>query len=169
MDNTVLRELTWDPEAGRLLFKDVRYLLIRLETLAAIYRGMLTLGASPAEVLYQAGHAGGVKSGTHYRQVLGLAAEEAVRFMAQMGGQIGWGSMRVAALDLGRRELILEVTGSPFAEALRPSAEPVCHLIRGIFGGVAVGVLGWAVEAREESCVSMGAQKCVFVIRSKGG
>jgi predicted hydrocarbon binding protein len=167
MENTVLRELTWDPEAGRLRFKDVRYLLIRLETLAAIHRGMAASAA--AEVLYRAGYEGGVRSGTHYRKILGLAAEEAVRFMAQMGGQIGWGAMRVAELDPGGQKLVVEVVGSPFAEALRPSTDPVCHLIRGIFGGVAEAVLGWKVAASEESCVAAGAQKCVFVIRSKGG
>ena len=169
MENSVLREMTWDPEAGRLRFKDVRYLLIRPETVAAVHRGMLALGASPAEVLYRAGYEGGVKSETHYREVLGQTAEEAVSYMAAMGGQIGWGAMRLVSLDAGRGELVLEVAGSPFAQALGPSAEPVCHLTRGIFSGVAEAVLGWKVVASEESCVAAGAPKCVFVIRSKGG
>lgn len=130
--------------------------------MAAIVRG---LGARAPEVLYGAGYEGGVLSGTRYRELYRETPEGAVRFMAGMGGQIGWGAMTLQRLDLERRQLVVEVVGSPFAEGMAPSAEPVCHLLRGVFGGLAEGLLGWTAEARETACAATGSASCVIEVR----
>lgn len=168
MKNEIVEAIEFDPARGALSYNGVRYLLVRPEPLAAIYRGIQALGASAVEVFYGAGYEGGVKSGTYYRDLFSQTAEQAVGFMARMGGQIGWGAMTLRGLDLERREFALEVVGSPFAEALRPAPEPVCHLVRGVFGGLAEGLLGWTAVARETSCVAMGASRCLFLVQDKG-
>lgn len=164
MKSEVVERLEFDPARGALSYSGVRYLLIRPEPLAAIHRELLARGVAPGEVFYRAGYEGGLRSGTHFRERFGQTPEEAVRFMAGMGGQIGWGAMTLRRLDQAPGELILEVTGSPFAEALRPAPEPVCHLTRGVFAGVAEGLLGWRAAARETACVAVGAPLCVFVV-----
>ncbi|MBI2461462.1 MAG: hypothetical protein HYV61_08280 [Candidatus Rokubacteria bacterium] len=164
----VVARLEFDPARGALSYQGVRYLLIRPEPLAVIYRGMLEAGLPPGEVFYRAGYEGGVRSGTHFRERFGQSPEGAVRFMAGMGAEIGWGAMTLSRLDPDQGELVLEVAGSPFAEALGPAAEPVCHLIRGVFGGVAEGLLGWTASAVETDCLATGAPRCVFVVRDLG-
>lgn len=167
MRSEVVAGLELDPARGALSYQGVRYLLIRPEPLAAIHRELQARGIAPGEVFYRAGYEGGLRSGTYFRERFAETPEGAVRFMTGMGGQIGWGAMTLRRLDPGRGELILEVAGSPFAEALRPAPEPVCHLIRGVFGGVAEGLLGWRAEARETACLAEGAPLCVFEIRDQ--
>lgn len=140
----------------------MRYFFLRPEPMAAIVRG---LGVAAPAVLYRAGYEGGVLSGTRYRELYRETPEGAVRFMAGMGGQIGWGAMTLRRLDLARRELVVEVVGSPFAEGMAPAAEPVCHLLRGVFGGLAEGLLGWTAEARETACAATGRPSCVIEVR----
>lgn len=162
MANDIVRGLEYDAARGRLTFRGVRYFFLRPEPMAAIIRG---LGSQAPDVLYRAGYEGGVLSGTRYREVYRETPEGAVRFMAGVGGQVGWGAMTLRRLDLERRELVLEVVGSPFAEGLAPSEEPACHLLRGVFGGLAEGLLGWSAEARETACAAAGSPSCTIEVR----
>ena len=69
MENTVLREMIWDAEAGRLLFKDVPYLLIRPETLVALQKAVeAELDERAGELLARGGHTGGALSTRRYRE-----------------------------------------------------------------------------------------------------
>ena len=38
MENQILKELTFDPEKGGVFYQEVRYLLVRPETLAAFQK-----------------------------------------------------------------------------------------------------------------------------------
>ncbi len=90
---------------------------------------------------------------------------QSIEFMAKMGTEIGWGKFTVSSFEVGKRELVLTVESSPFAAAYGKAERGVCHLIRGVFGGLASGVFGCEVESRESECLAMGHARCKFVIR----
>lgn len=163
VENAVLRELTWDAEAGRLLFKDACYLLIRPETLVAFQKAVeAEVGERAGELLARGGQTGGALSTRRYREAFGLGTEETARFIVAMGREIGWGDFRLERLDLQARELVVTVGRSPFAEAYGPASRPVCHLIRGVVAGLAEGSFGVPARAREVECRATGAETCRF-------
>ncbi len=166
MNNSILTELKFDPERGALLYNEVRYLLIRPETLISFQKAAeARLGQGADELLYAGGFTGGVLSSKRYREVFGLTDEESVAFMARMGAELGWGKMGIASFSMGKRELVLVVEASPFAAAYGQSERGVCHLIRGVFAGLASGLFAGEVESHEEECLAMGNTHCKFVIR----
>ncbi len=172
-ENNILSELIYHLDEGALRFKGVRYLLIRPETLASFQRS-LAIEAGPkvaADILYEGGFTGGQLSGRKYKETLGLTDREAVEFMCRMGREIGWGHFRLAMLDVENGRLVVEVDSSPFAEAYKAAIpdqweapDGVCHLIRGVLGGLADGLFGGPVQAREERCLAGGGASCRFEI-----
>ncbi len=168
MDNSILRDLGFDRERGALLYNDVRYLLIRPETLCAFQKAAEEqLGERADELLFAGGYTGGTLSAKKYREVFGLSDAQSVEFMANMGTEIGWGRLSVSHFDPVACELDLVIDGSPFAAAYGNSERGVCHLVRGVFAGMAAGIFGRAVDAREQECVAMGHPRCRIVIRGK--
>lgn len=166
--NEILAEMTFLPEEGSLKFQGVRYLLIRPETLVSLQKA-LEQEVGPertAEILYTGGFTGGQLSGRKYMQTFGLSEPEAVAFMCRMGAEIGWGNFHVVALDPDQQQLIVEVAHSPFAEAYGESEAEVCHLIRGVLGGLGAGVFGAPVEANESRCLTLGDPTCRFEVVS---
>ncbi len=165
MRNTILENLEYAEDDGRLTFKGVRYLLIRPETLMVWYRtAREALGGAADDLVYQAGFEGGRLSGERFRQVFGYTVEATVDFMAEMGGQIGWGRFEVVDCDPARQRLEVRVTGSPFPDAFGPADHPVCHLIRGVLGGLGQGTFEGQVIAQEIACRAMGDATCTFVV-----
>ncbi|MGE5264615.1 MAG: V4R domain-containing protein [Acidobacteriota bacterium] len=167
MDNSILAELKFDPARGALLFNDVRYLLIRPETLIAFQKAAEEqLGAGADKLLYAGGYTGGTLSAKRYRDVFGLSDAESVAFMAKMGLEIGWGRFTIMRFDSSAGELIFRVESSPFASVYGKAERGVCHLIRGVFAGLASGIIGREVSAHEEECLAMGNPACQFIIRA---
>jgi predicted hydrocarbon binding protein len=165
-DNSILAELKFDDARGALVYNEVRYLLIRPETLIAFQKAAEEkLGAGADELLFAGGFTGGSLSAKRYREVFGLNDQQSVEFMAKMGTEIGWGALRVESLDVTRRELILVIASSPFARAYGTAERGVCHLVRGVFAGLASGIFGTQVEAREEECLALGHAQCKIVVR----
>jgi predicted hydrocarbon binding protein len=167
MDNSILADLAYSPDRGALEFREVRYLLIRPETLAGIQKAMESeLGpASAAELLSAGGFTGGKLSGQRYRESLDLSEREAVEFMCQMGGEIGWGRFRLIELDEGSGRLVVEVDDSPFAISYGPgAADGVCHLIRGVLEGLAAALFATKVSGSESLCLAKGDAHCRFEI-----
>ncbi len=166
MDNSILADLKFDSARGALLYNDVRYLLIRPETLIAFQKAAEEkLGAGADELLYAGGFTGGTLSAKKYREVFGLTDAQAVEFMAKMGMEIGWGKFQISSFSVEKCELVLVIESSPFAAAYGESVRGVCHLVRGVFAGLASGIFARAVEAREEECLAMGHAHCKCVIR----
>jgi predicted hydrocarbon binding protein len=165
MRNTILKNLDYAENSGSLTFKGVRYILIRPETLAAWYRAARqAMGETADGLLYQGGFEGGRLSGQRYRKEFGYTAQQTVAFMAEMGGQIGWGRFELEECDAKNARLEVRVTGSPFADAFGRADHPVCHLIRGVLGGLAEGVFNRPVVAREVACAAMGDGTCRFLV-----
>ncbi|MCZ7575111.1 MAG: XylR N-terminal domain-containing protein [Ardenticatenaceae bacterium] len=165
-DNPILTELTYDPRQGGLFYKDVRYLLIRPETLRDFQKAVEeAVGHERAgELLATGGHTGGLLSSKKYKEVFGLSDREAVEFMCRMGGQIGWGAMRLVELDATAGRLVVEVESSPFAAAYGPSDHGVCHFVRGVMAGMAEGLFGHPVHSVETHCLAMGHEQCRIVV-----
>jgi predicted hydrocarbon binding protein len=164
MNNSILDELQF--ETGRLTFKEVRYLLIRPETLAGIQKALeAEVGPEKgAEILFAGGNVGGDKSARRYKEAFGYSDEEIVHFMCRMGGEIGWGDFRLLSLDVGGGELLVEVVDSPFAAVYGESNTAVCHLIRGVLAGLGAGLFEGDVEAQETACRALGDPACRFEI-----
>ena len=169
MSNSILSELEFDPARGALLYKGVRYLLIRPETLDMFYKAVEEkIGEHAHQAMHRGGFTGGSLSAKKYRDVFGLDAAQSVEFMARMGTEIGWGKIEIARLDLDARVLEITVASSPFAIAHGPSNHGVCHLIRGVFAGLANGIFECEVDSREVECLAMGNAQCRIVIQGAG-
>ncbi|MBI4674286.1 MAG: XylR N-terminal domain-containing protein [Chloroflexi bacterium] len=166
MNNSILDELEFDPERGALLYKGVRYLLIRPETVDMFYKAVEEkIGEHAHQAMHRGGFTGGSLSAKKYRDVFGLDAQQSVEFMARMGAEIGWGKIEIARLDVSARVLEITVASSPFAIAHGPSKHGVCHLIRGVFAGLASGIFECAVESHEVECIAMGDPQCRILIQ----
>jgi len=165
MENEILKEIQFAPEKGGLYYKEVRYLLIRPETLIALQKGIdKELGDRASTLLFQSGFQGGSLSSKKYREVFQISDREIVKFMVEMGPQIGWGRFELEEFDPAQKRLVVRVHHSPFAEAYGPSSSPVCHLIRGVLSGTASVVFGKEIEGQESACVAKGDAFCRFEI-----
>lgn len=164
--NSILSALEFDPARGALIYNGVRYLLIRPETLNTFYREVEEkIGEQAHNAMHRGGFTGGSLSAKKYREVFGLDAQQSVEFMARMGTEIGWGKIEIARLDLNARVLEITVLSSPFAIAHGASNHGVCHLIRGVFAGLASGIFECNVDSREVECLAKGSAQCRIVIQ----
>ncbi len=163
MDNKILKELKFSAEKGGLFYNEVRYLLIRPETLAAFQKGIeQEMGERASQILFESGFQGGSLSSKRYREAFGLSDEEIVRFMMEMGSQIGWGRFELVRFDSAKKHCVVKVYHSPFAEAYGPSPKPICHMIRGVLGGMGSLVFEKVIESKESSCLAKGDECCRF-------
>ncbi|MFQ6016192.1 MAG: V4R domain-containing protein [Anaerolineae bacterium] len=166
MTNTILDNLQYDADKGCITFKDVRYFLIRAETIVDFQKAVeAVVGEKCAEMMAAGGYTGGALSSKRYKEVFGYSNEEIVSFMCGMGAEIGWGKFRLDKLDMETKEMIIEVQNSPFAEAYGPSDSGVCHMIRGVMAGMGAGIFGGDVQSEETRCVAKGDLVCRFEVR----
>lgn len=162
----IAENLRFRPESGELLFKGVRYLLIRPETIMQLQKEVeAALGEDASDVIARGGFEGGSLSTKAYKEKYGLSNEEVVDYMCDMGSSIGWGKFQL--VELNDEGLIVEVHNSPFSEKYGPSESGVCHLVRGVLAGLGKTVLESEVESNEEKCVAKGDDVCRFVVRKK--
>ncbi|WP_206809232.1 V4R domain-containing protein [Paradesulfitobacterium ferrireducens] len=159
----IIDGLVWDSDAGAMTYNGVRYLLIRPETLSNWQEAVEQHTDKAGEMIFSGGLAGGRLSGRGFAEKMGLTARQMVDFMLEMGSQIGWG--RFVLEDLSEDKLVMKVYNSPFAVAHSPTAQGVCHLIRGVFAGVAEAVFDSNVTAIEEECLAKGDEYCRFIFR----
>ena len=168
-DNAIVPELAFDPERGALTFNGVRYFVLRPETLHGFFAATRTqLGdAAIGDVLFAGGFVGGHASATNFA---GETPEATIDYMCRMGRDIGWGCLRRLSVDVSEQTLVIEADASPFAEAAVAAGDtgaPICHLLRGVVGGLLSAVCG-AVESTtraevvETECVAAGADRCRF-------
>ena len=164
-DNPILDELVYDKSSGALRYKDVRYLLIRPETIAGFQKSIAqACGQAAAEKLFEGGFTGGSLSAKKFRELHHLNDQEIIEFMMTMGSQIGWGSFSLERYDPQNKRLRISVANSPFAVFYGSSSTGVCHIIRGVLAGMAFGIFNTECTATETECLAMGDQRCLFVI-----
>lgn len=165
MSNEILDNLTY--ETGRLTFKDVRYMLIRPDTVVDFQKAVEAMVGPEkcAEAMMAGGYTGGSRSSKRYKEVFNYTDQEIVAFICKMGGEIGWGKFNVIKLDAPGKEFIVEVENSAFAVAYGEADRGVCHMIRGVLAGMATGIFGGDVASEETGCVAQGDPACRFIIR----
>ena len=166
MENSILDNLEYDADEGRISFKNVRYMVIRPDTVVDFQKAVeAEVGERVAEMMMTGGYTGGSLSSRRYKELFNYSDEEIVAFMCKMGGEIGWGKFGVEKLDTEGKELVVIVRSSPFAEAYGPSDKGVCHMIRGVMAGMVAGIFGSEVIAEETLCVAKGDAMCRFVLK----
>jgi predicted hydrocarbon binding protein len=165
--NSILDNVQWDADSGTITFKDVRYMLIRPDTVVDFQKAVeAEVGPEKcAEMMMAGGYTGGSRSSKRYKEVFNYTDEEIVAFMCKMGGEIGWGKFNVIKLDVPGKEFVVEVENSAFAAAYGEADWGVCHMIRGVMAGMAVGIFGGDVVSSETSCRSKGDDRCRFEIK----
>ena len=162
-EKPLLSQIEFHPETGSLLFKDVRYLLIRPETLGALQKGIeKELGPRSADLIYESGFTGGRLSTERYRELFRLSPEQVLHYMLEMGGQIGWGKFILERFEPETKRVSVKVLHSPFAAAYGPSSRPVCHFIRGVLGGISTGIFEEEKTIEETRCAAQGHPFCLF-------
>ncbi len=166
MKNSILGNLEYDADEGRITFNDVRYMVIRPDTVVDFQKAAeAEIGERVAEMMMAGGYTGGSRSSRRYKELFNYSDEQIVAFMCKMGGEIGWGKFEVEKLDTEGKELIVTVRDSAFAEAYGPSDKAVCHMIRGVMAGMAAGIFGTEVSSEETACGAKGDELCRFVLR----
>lgn len=166
--NSILDELEYDPASGALCYKDVRYLLIRPETIVGFQKAIEKQSQTAAiDALFQGGYQGGYLSAKKYKEIQNLSDKETIDFMMAMGAEIGWGNFRLDQYNCDKKKLQISVENSPFAAVYSDSTEGVCHLTRGVLCGLATILFSKSCTASEVECAAKGDQHCVFLIRAK--
>lgn len=163
MENRILKDLQFDNEKGGLFFQGVRYLLIRPEVLVTFQKEIEKELEEKAErILFNSGFQGGMLSSKKFKEDFHLSDEETIRFMMEMGGQIGWGRFELVRFDPLLSQLSLEVYFSPFAETYGKSEKSICHFIRGVMAGLAFTIFNKEISAVETNCLAKGDPFCTF-------
>jgi predicted hydrocarbon binding protein len=163
--NSIIEQLMYDPASGALKYKDVRYLLIRPETIVGFQKTIEKHSRKGAqEALFQGGYQGGHLSAKKYKEMQNLSDSETISFMMTMGAEIGWGNFQLIEYDFEIRKLQIRVKNSAFAEAYGDSAEVVCHLISGVLSGLATVLFARNCIGSEIECLAKGDKHCVFHI-----
>jgi predicted hydrocarbon binding protein len=158
----MLDEMEFDVENGALLYRGVRYLLIRPETIVGFQKvAEEEMGSKARDAMFIGGHTGGKLSAERYMKEFNLREEEILDFMCSMGTALGWGKMEWSENDDG---IVVRVHNSPFAESYGEAKHGVCHLIEGVFAGIGEVFYGKA-RSEERRCRAMGDEFCEIVVR----
>ncbi len=155
----------YDPANGRLTYKDIRYVIIRPETIVGFQKTIEKHSRKVAQdALFQGGYQGGYLSAKKYKEMQNLSDRETISFMMTMGAEIGWGNFQLLAYDFENRKLQIRVENSAFAEAYGDATEGVCHLINGVLSGLAKFLFTRNCIGSETECLAKGDKHCVFHI-----
>ena len=161
--NTIIEQLSYNRDSGALTYRDVRYLLIRPETIVGFQKSIEKYSITVAqEALFQGGYRGGYLSAKRYKEAQNLSDIETIRFMMSMGAEIGWGNFRLIKYDFKNRNLQIRVKNSAFAEAYGQSSKGVCHLVSGVLSGLGTVLFACNCTASESHCLAKGNKDCVF-------
>lgn len=163
---TFRERLSFDAGAGEIRDGEVRYLLIRPDTLMGAFALLpAALRDQALDALARATTEHGAKSARRYQAMGTGQAQELLATIAATAPELGWGLWTLhpgadGALDL-------EVRNSPFAAGFGASDGPVCAAIAGMLAAVAGLVAGREMAAREVACAAAGAASCRFEARAK--
>lgn len=150
-----------DAASGELRDGEVRYLLLRADTLMGLFRHLPE--GLRAQALVALARSSAEHGGDSARRYLEGGAGDAAALLARIeatAAELGWGSWRFGGRSAAR--LALEVANSPFAAGHGAADTEVCAPITGMLEAVAGLVLGGACEAREVECRARGAARCRF-------
>jgi predicted hydrocarbon binding protein len=154
------QRLTFDLANGELRDGDIRYVMLREDSLMGLFKrlaeperkdALKALAASVAEC--------GALSAARYTARDG-DARYLLATIAANAPQMGWGVWHFSRTEAG--ELALEVQNSPFAHGYGHSPEAVCAPIVGMLSAVASILYDAPAQAEEIVCASTGGAVCRF-------
>lgn len=151
-----------DPSAGEIRDGDTRYLLFRVDVIAAMIEGLddnaraQALGAFASAVRDNGG-----RSLQRYFDMVGGDIDALCETVCRTAADLGWGSW---ALDRSFDAIVLDVHNSPFATWRTTRDEAMCAPILGMFWALAETVFGAPASVTETRCAAAGADKtlCSF-------
>ena len=165
-ENSIIDQLVYDSASGALTYRDIRYVVIRPETIVGFQKTIEKHSWKGAQdALFQGGYQGGYLSAKKFKEMQNLSDSETINFMMTMGAEIGWGHFQLIDYDFENYKLQIKVENSAFAEAYGESTEGVCHLINGVLSGLATVLFGRNCIGAETQCLAKGDQHCIFHIR----
>ncbi len=165
-ENSIMDQLVYDSASGALTYRDIRYVVIRPETIVGFQKTIEKHSRKGAQdALFQGGYQGGYLSAKKFKEMQNLSDSETINFMMTMGAEIGWGHFQLIDYDFENDKLQIKVENSAFAEAYGESTEGVCHLINGVLSGLATVLFGRNCMGSEIECLAKGDKHCVFHIR----
>lgn len=175
-----LREmLTFDPQAGKVMFGSNRMVVVGAALLGSIVDGIIDVGdTTTAKVLLrrcgeQAGHRLALIFKNEFTPE---SQQEWLALGPTMHAWEGAGKPTLAAFehDPASGHFLLEVhfADSYFAEQYLASqgaaSEPVCWMLAGYIGGYCAEVFGLDLICHETSCMAQGQPYCTFVVKPRG-
>lgn len=165
--NSFLDALTYDAASGALNYNDVRYMLIRPETVVGFQKAIEETDPKLAkDAFFRGGFTGGQLSAQKFRELYQLDDQQIIAFMMEMGTEIGWGHFKLQKFDFENKNLEIMVKQSAFAEAYGRSSGGICHLINGVLSGLASVIFNIDCVGSEVSCLAKGDAHCLFKIHA---
>jgi len=164
--NSIIDQLVYDPASGTLTYRDIRYVVIRPETIVGFQKSIEKHNRKTAQdALFQGGYQGGYLSAKKFKETQNLSDTETINFMMTMGAEIGWGRFELVEYDFRNRKLQIKVENSAFAQTYGNAKQGVCHLINGVLSGLATALFGRNCMGAETECLAKGDPHCIFHIR----
>ena len=168
-NSILLSNLSYDPNKGQITFGRSRYQMIRPEVIIDLQKAFeAEIGPErTAELMAAQSFEGGKRVISLLPNAAALAPAEQVELACIGLGELGWGRFDMLKVDLARKELYIEVHNSVFAEEYGPAESGVCHMIRGVLGGLATSLFGENLTFAETKCLSAGDDRCRFAITAQ--
>ncbi len=164
--NKIVADLLFLPEKAELLYNDIRYILIRPDTLIGFQKLVEeALGPIASDLMFKAACNIGSLIGRKFIEGPAGSQRDMIISMLDAANELGWAKMCLKDNKAFPSLIVLEAFNSAFASAYSQSSTPVCHLIRGIFNGALSQMIGPITENREVECLAMGFPKCIFEFR----
>ena len=165
MTESFRERLEWVPDRGELRDRDIRYMLIRPDSLMGLFQNLGERERTAAFAAFlQSVAEHGRGSVESYRDLGAEEAEELLQTTAETAGQLGWGLWAIEA-DAAAGSLLLTVRNSPFAEGHGPSDVPVYSAITGVLKALTELIYGKPATCEEVHCVAQGNSDCRFEAR----
>jgi predicted hydrocarbon binding protein len=166
--NSIIDKMMYDSASGALTYRDIRYVVIRPETIVGFQKTIEKHSRQGArDALFQGGYQGGYLSAKKFKEMQNLSNSETIGFMMTMGAEIGWGHFDLINYDFESHKLQIRVENSAFAQAYGEATEGVCHLINGVLSGLASVLFGRNCIGSETKCLAKGDRHCIFHIRQQ--
>lgn len=143
---------------GAVLDGDVRYLLLRGDSLMGMFRRLPPAARRDAlEAFADSVREAGGRSLDRYLATRPAESVDLPALLERNAATLGWGRWR---LRRGPETLLLTVVNGPFAAAYGASDEPVCAPLRGMLAAIAERVLGGGIVVEELACAACAAPAC---------
>ena len=166
--NETIAHLMFSPENAELLYNNIRYILIRPETLVRFQKLVEeSLGPMTSDLMFKAAYDIGASIGRGLMERANLSQQEMITLMLKSANELGWAKLYLKENENEQfaSTVVLEAFNSAFASAYSQSNTPICHLLRGIFGGAFSQMIGPVIESEETECLAMGFPRCIFRFR----